>query len=278
MLEVPPGHEILVTTDFSLEDMHFRRRWHPARSVGHRCLTRGLSDIASMGGEPLAVFLSLALPADLPQRWVDEFVNGLLALAKKFSVPLAGGDTAQSPSGVLADIMVTGSVPKGKAVLRSTAKPGDLIYVTGALGESASVLGQLFAGKKVTPTRGSRHFYPAPRLDVGQELRATRLASAMIDISDGLSTDLQHICEESGVGAVVHESEIPVAHGASLAEALNGGDDYELLFTSRKRVPEKIAGVAIHQIGEIINRRGMWIQDGKGRTRPLKARGWEHFR
>src|SRR5438094_2949897 len=119
VLKIPKGHQALVTTDFSLEGVHFRREWHPPESVGHRCLARGLSDIAAMGGEPIAAFLSLALPPKLPQSWVNGFMKGLLRLAGEFVVPLAGGDTAQSPSGVLADIVVLGSVPKGKAVSRS---------------------------------------------------------------------------------------------------------------------------------------------------------------
>src|SRR2546428_10872484 len=112
VLRIPPGHEALVTTDFTLEGIHFRREWHPPESVGHRCLARGLSDIAAMGGEPLAAFLSLALPKKLPQKWVDDFMRGLLKLASQFVVTLAGGDTSQSPSGVLADVTVVGSVPK----------------------------------------------------------------------------------------------------------------------------------------------------------------------
>src|SRR5271167_5174536 len=115
ILQVPAGHQTLVTTDFSLEGVHFRREWHPPEAVGHRCLARGLSDIAAMGGTPVAAFLSLALPPNLPQSWVNRFVKGLLKLADEFSVTLAGGDTAQSPGGVLADIVVVGAVLKGKA-------------------------------------------------------------------------------------------------------------------------------------------------------------------
>ncbi len=160
VLRVPEGHEMLVTTDFSLEGVHFRREWHPAETVGHRCLTRGLSDIASMGGEPLAAFLSLALPADLPQRWADQFVKGMLALARRFGITLAGGDTAQSPAGVLADISVVGSVPAGQAILRSGARPGDSIFVTGELGAPAALLEQMFANpeRKFRPCCFSRAF------------------------------------------------------------------------------------------------------------------------
>ncbi|HKC72449.1 MAG TPA: thiamine-phosphate kinase, partial [Terriglobales bacterium] len=143
---MPHSHQLLVTTDFSLEGVHFQRKWHPPESVGHRCLTRGLSDIAAMGGEPVAAFLSLALPARLSQRWVDGFLRGFLDLGKKCRVPLAGGDIAQSPAGVLADIVVVGSAPKGSAVLRSGARPGDSLYVTGELGGSALLLERLLRG------------------------------------------------------------------------------------------------------------------------------------
>src|SRR5437764_4404238 len=148
VLKIPKGHQALVTTDFSLEGTHFRRDWHPAESVGHRCLARGLSDIAAMGGEPVAAFLSLALPRDLPQAWVTRFLRGLIGLAEKYGVKLAGGDTAQSPDGILADIIVVGSMPKGRAVLRSGARPGDRIFVSGALGGSAAGVLHMQAGAK----------------------------------------------------------------------------------------------------------------------------------
>src|SRR2546422_10598271 len=143
VLKIPKGHQALVTTDFSLEGVHFWREWHPPESVGHRCLARGLSDIAAMGGEPVAAFLSLALPRDLPQSWVGRFVRSLIGLAEKFGVTLAGGDTAESPDGILADIIVVGCVPRGKAVLRSGARPGDRIYVSGDLGGSAAAVWQM---------------------------------------------------------------------------------------------------------------------------------------
>src|SRR5438270_9225571 len=129
VLRLLPRHEFLVTTDFTLEGIHFRRNWHPPESVGHRCLARGLSDIAAMGGEPVAAFLSLALPGALPQSWVRAFFRGLLRIAEQHHVRLAGGDTAESPNGVLADIVVLGTVPRGQAILRSGARPGDCIFV-----------------------------------------------------------------------------------------------------------------------------------------------------
>ncbi|MGZ4889992.1 MAG: thiamine-phosphate kinase [Candidatus Angelobacter sp.] len=282
ILCLSPGFELLVTTDLCLEDVHFRRAWHPATVVGHHCLTRGLSDIAAMGGEPLACFLSLGLPEDLPQAWVNGFLRGLLALARRFKVQLAGGDVS-SASKITADIIVTGQVPAGKALLRSGANPGDRIYVTGSLGGSAATLKQLYAGKKIKPTRSNAHFYPTPRLEVGAWLRMHRCASAMIDLSDGLSVDLAHICQESRVSAKITASRLPLGKGADLELALHGGEDYELLFTAPKgaRVPAQIAGITITEIGEIRNRGDYWsaiqILEDNGRVRPLPQRGWEHF-
>jgi thiamine-monophosphate kinase len=281
VLSLPRGHEALITTDFSLEDIHFRREWHPPDSVGHRCLARGLSDIAAMGGIPRAAFLSLALPADLPQSWVDKFIAGLLKLAAQFSIPLAGGDTAQSPSGILADIVVLGSVPTGQAILRSGAQPGDFLYVTGTLGSAVAALNQLRAGKKLRPRSHPKHFYPEPRVAVGQFLRERKLAPAMIDISDGLSTDLGHICEESGTGAVVYAAALPAAAAGKdgLTLALHGGDEYELLFSARPeyRIPKQIAGVPVTRIGEILSGKQMTLANADGQMQPLKPAGWEHF-
>jgi thiamine-monophosphate kinase len=286
ILQIAADHQMLVTTDFSLEGIHFRREWHPPESVGHRCLTRGLSDIAAMGGMPIAAFLSLALPQDLPQNWVDRFVKGLLQLANEFNVSLSGGDTAQSPNGILADIVVIGSVPKGKGIRRSGARPGDRVYVTGALGGASAALKLLFSGKKLPPTDFPRHFHPIPRIEVGRFLLEKGLASAMIDLSDGLSTDLGHICEESGVGAEIHVPAIPrasigkPAREVELQFALNGGDDYELLFTAHpsKRLHSRITGLPITQIGHITRNKQVVLVNQDGVKSELRAKGWEHFK
>jgi thiamine-monophosphate kinase len=297
ILRLAPGFELLVTTDLCVENVHFRRAWHPAASVGHRCLTRGLSDIAAMGGEPLACFLSLGLPkteglpktgilqTEVTQKWLNGFLKGLLSLANRHKVQLAGGDIS-SAGQITADIVVLGQVPAGKAILRSGARPGDRIYVTGALGGSAAILKQLYAGKPIKPTRSSAHFYPLPRLEVGTWLR--KRATAMIDLSDGLSVDLAHICKESQVSALIKAPQIPLGKGADLELALHGGEDYELLFTApkRTRIPSRIAGVRITEIGgievgEIKNRAdyssAIQILGQNGKVRPLAQRGWEHF-
>lgn len=287
VLRLLPGQELLITTDFTLEGIHFRRDWHPPESVGRRCLARGLSDIAAMGGEPVAAFLSLALPRDLPQSWVGRFARSLISLGKRFGVALAGGDTAESPDGILADIIVVGTAPKGKAVLRSGAHPGDRIFVSGELGGSASAVLEMRTKpkKKLNPRDYPRHFYPEPRIEVGRILREKGLASAMIDTSDGLSTDLTHLCEESGVGGELDSAVIPrasvgkPAREVDLELAIHGGEDYELLFTvpPGKRVPAHIAGVALTHIGNITRSPGIFVRNLKGVGYRLEPRGWEHF-
>jgi thiamine-monophosphate kinase len=297
VLRMDKAREILVTTDFSLEGIHFRRDWHPAEAVGHRCLARGLSDIAAMGGEPVAAFLSLALPRDLPQAWVGRFLRGLIGLAEKYGVALAGGDTAESPNGILADIIVIGSVPKGKAVLRSGARAGDRVFVSGELGGSAAAVVKMSTQypvsgtqtkkglRKLNPRDYPRYFYPEPRIELGRILREKSLATAMIDVSDGLSTDLAHICEESGVGAEIASALIPracvgkPAREVELELALHGGEDYELLFTAPpgRRIPSQIGGVALTQIGVVMRGRGIFVRNEKGVGYELQARGWEHF-
>lgn len=288
MLRLLPGRETLVTTDLTLEGIHFRRDWHSPESVGHRCLVRGLSDIAAMGGEPVAAFLSIALPRDLPQSWVGRFLRSLVDLAVRWGVGLAGGDTAESPRGIMADIVLVGSVPKGKAILRSGARPGDRIYLTGELGGSAAALWQMRQKpkRKLNPQLFARHFFPEPRLDVGRILCEKGLASCLIDTSDGLSSDLAHICEESGVGAELWAEAIPrasvgkPAREVDLRFALHGGEDYELIFTARrgKRVPSRLAGVPITQIGHITGSRKIFLRNKDGIGYELQPQGWEHLR
>jgi thiamine-monophosphate kinase len=309
------GDEIAVTTDFSLEQVHFRRDWHPPEAAGHRCLARGLSDLAAMGARPLAALLSLAVPAELTVAerglsWVERFLDGLLSLADRYHVPLAGGDTAQSPlfdeagskqtGMVSADIVLLGSVPKGRALLRSGAKAGDILYVTGALGGAEAELLALGRNpqafrKRTKAAPGHPHLYPEPRLEVGAKLLALKAATGAIDVSDGLSTDLAHLCEESALSAEIDAAVIPIHALARKAEedgwipsalhlALHGGEDYELLFTAspRMRVPAKIGGVPIHLIGGMKpHRKGrplIEITARDGSRMPLDADGWEHFR
>jgi thiamine-monophosphate kinase len=296
VLRPKAGNEICLTTDFTLENRHFRRAWHPPEAVGHRCLTRGLSDLAAMGAEPMAVFLSLAIPAELPAKWVERFLNGFLALAQRYRVTLAGGDTAESPtigrSGdglIVADIVAVGETPKGKALLRSGARAGDRIYVTGALGGAAAELaaleknpGQFKRLSQAAP--GHPHLYPEPRVAVGLRLRG--VASAAIDVSDGLSTDLTHLCEASGVAAVIERDALPIdpLAGQRSDLALHGGEDYELLFTARPgvKVPRRIGGVSVREIGAIRRQVGgkarIRLKTADNREVRVEPAGWEHFR
>jgi len=292
LLSAKANEEIAVTTDLSIEGRHFRLDWQPPESIGHRTLARGLSDLAAMGARPLAAFLSLGLPADLisAQRgraWIERFYDGLLALAGEHKAPLAGGDLAESPV-ALADIVLVGAVPAGRALLRSGARPGDILYVTAALGGAAAGLERIArivaAGR--TPRRLEAmlrpHLYPEPRIPQGMWLGSRGIASAAIDLSDGLSADLAHLCEESGVAAEVDEGAIPVASGATLDQALHGGEDYELLFAARPaaRLPRAIRGVAVTRIGHVVRMRPrsprIVLRKAAG-AEALEQRGWEHF-
>jgi thiamine-monophosphate kinase len=297
------GEELVVTTDLSLENVHFRRDWHPPQSVGHRCLARGLSDLAAMGARPEAAFLSLAVPAELTQKrnkssyssWMQGFFDGLTALAERYRVPLAGGDLAKSPPRlghagglVVADIVLLGSVSKGRSLLRSGARPGDVIYVTGTLGGSAAELLALerrpAAFRKANQEGGAQpHLYPEPRLAAGRKLMRGRLATAAIDVSDGLSTDLAHLCEESGLAAEIDAESLPIDARATLELALHGGEDYELLFTAEPAtfVPNPLGGIPVHAIGRMKKRgRGplLEMRNRAGRRTALAPGGWEHFR
>ena len=239
-----------------------------------------------MGGQPRAAFLSLGLPAGLPQSWVDRFLKGLLKIAEAFKVSLAGGDTAQSPDNILADIVVIGVAPRGRAIRRSGARPGDGIYVTGELGGSAATLDLLSSGGKLRQRDFPQHFHPLPRINIGRFLLRHKLASSMIDISDGLSTDLAHICDESGVGAEIQAEAIPRAiigkpsRQVDLSFALHGGDDYELLFTAKpgRRIPARIGGLPVTQIGKITRGQKIVLLNQLGIARQLRPQGWEHFR
>jgi thiamine-monophosphate kinase len=298
ILRPPAGHEILVTTDFTLEGRHFRREWHPPESVGHRALARGLSDLAAMGARPVAAFLSLALPAEMlttreGRHWVERFFFGLQELARRAAVSLAGGDTAESPCGlVLADIVLVGSAPAGRALRRSGGRPGDVLYVTGELGGAAAELAEMERRGKGKPRRFAAsmpgehpQMYPEPRLPVGLTLLRRKLATAAIDLSDGLSTDLTHLCHESGVGAEIVEEALPIhplarktAGSEPLRMALHGGEDYELLFAAlpSARVPRSLAGVPITRIGHLVRGGAISILGPAGKRR-LEPGGWEHF-
>jgi thiamine-monophosphate kinase len=317
LIRLRPGEELAVTTDLSIASRHFRLDWHTPEAIGHRTLARGLSDLAAMGARPVAAFLSLGLPRGLIQNkkarsaWLDRFLDGFLSLAEAYKTPLAGGDLAESPI-LIADIVLTGAVRRGKALLRSGARPGDLLYVTGSLGGAAAGLAQMEqlakAARRSKDARQNRparppqlpripsklevqlapHLFPEPRIAQGLWLARHSVATAAIDLSDGLSTDLAHLCEESGVAAEVNASALPVysagtqGPAATQAQAVHGGEDYELLFTAlpSARVPRSIAGVPVACIGRILRshqtRSPVTLITARG-VRPLDPQGWQHF-
>ncbi len=261
----PRANEDLVfTTDFVLQDRHFTLDTHKAADVGHKALARSLSDLAAMGSAPVFCLVSLAVPSTLSAKWTEQFYRGLLALASRYNITLAGGDLSRFEK-VIVDVMCCGSVPRGKALLRSGAKQEDRIYVTGELGASALGL----ATKKGSAWK--RHLRPEPRIEAGIALRKLGV-SACMDLSDGLSLDLYRLCLESGVSAELFPN-VPVANGATLHHALHGGEDYELVFTApaKRKIPTTLGT----EIGTITGGvPGQVLYDGQ----VLTPGGFDHFR
>jgi thiamine-monophosphate kinase len=309
LVDVRNGCELILTTDMSVENVHFTRELHKARAVGHRALARSLSDVAAMGGVPRYALVSLAITKQTRRAWISGFYGGLQALARRFGVHLIGGDTAVVPGAIFIDVLVAGEVRRGKALRRSGADAGDLIFVSGRLGMSAlglRVLRSRFpkasppapkpaglhgqAREKVPASiaRGAvqAHLYPEPRCVLGQFLSSRGLASALIDVSDGLSTDLDRLCAASGVGARLWAAKIPspaLPNAAdSLQLALDGGEDYQLLFTvpqrAVSRLPSRSRGQPLYQIGEIEATSGVRLVTPEGKVLSLAPGGWDHFR
>jgi thiamine-monophosphate kinase len=258
----------LYTTDMLIEGTHFRQETYGAADVGWTALARGLSDIAAMGGEARFCLLSLAVAGWVDATWVRGFYDGLLALAHRTGTALIGGDLAHTDR-VMCDIVVAGTAPREKALRRDGARAGDAIYVSGALGGSA--LGLVSGRGKAW----SRHKRPEPRLALGQFLRTRAGATAAMDLSDGLSLDLRRLSAASGLSAEITAP--PVYRGATLGQALHGGEDYELLFTApaRARVPREFEGIALTRIGTMRKGAvGAVMLDGE----PLPPLGYDHLR
>jgi thiamine-monophosphate kinase len=263
------GEDLLITTDLLLEGVHFERGSHPAAALGRKALARALSDIAAMGGQARFCLVSLAAPRWADGRFLDNFFRGLLELARRFEVTLAGGDLTRSER-LACDVVVCGALERGGALTRRGARAGDLIYVSGVLGGSALGL------KTRRGAAWRRHLAPEPRLELGRFLRRRLRATAAIDLSDGLALDLYRLAKASALAASL-DFPLPVFPGASLEEVLHGGEDYELLFTVRPgvAVPERHLGVPLSRIGVM----------RKGRPgalelfgRPLAPFGWDPFR
>jgi thiamine-monophosphate kinase len=289
-----PGHQVILTCDWFLEGSHFLRDKHPADAVGWKCLARATSDVAAMGGEPRCFLLSLALRSSCTGRWLNEFLAGLRRAARKFKCPLVGGDTTRRRE-ILINVTVVGEVRTGRALLRSGACPGDIIFVSGRLGEAEAGL-RLLRGKgsarinKKDPTL-RKHLYPEPRIALGRYLSDERIATAMMDLSDGLSSDLPRLCAASGVGARIAAAQLPAVdltarRDAKKADcldlALNGGDDYELLFTvppsKARNLPRTFQGIPLTAIGEITGQPRLTLIHSDRREQPLRPRGWDPFR
>jgi len=350
------NRNLVVTTDLLVEDVDFHRDAAPPRLLGHKALAVSLSDIAAMGARPFWSFVSIGLPAEVwKSDFKDEFFAGYLALADQYGVTLAGGDVSETKAGIVVDSVVLGEVANETAVLRSGARTGDRIYVTGKLGGAAGGLRLIEMGARLgeggiaslpraggragsssasnsihprdrnstgndgakrderitgqTVSEGSdqeahtsemsaiealllRQLRPSPRVGWGIVLGEERLATAMIDISDGLSSDLAHLCSESSVGALIQSAQIPIDSDVirlcgrraldPLALALNGGEDFELLFTVRPedaaRLPKRVDGVEISHIGDVTNESDtIRIAEGN-RVWHLQPRGFQHFR
>lgn len=262
------SEDMVFTTDLLVEDTHFLRATHTPEDVGWKAVARGLSDIAAMGAQPRFCLVSLALAPWADGTWVDGFYRGLLRLAAREDAPPIGGDLAHAEK-LSCDIVVAGAVPRGTALRRSGAKPGDSIYVSGELGGSA--LGLATGGGRAW----KRHLRPEPRLRLGRFLRTRLRATAAMDLSDGISLDLRRMCLASGVSASIEAP--PRFRGATLEQSLHGGEDYELVFTvsSGARVPREFEGVALTRIGTIKKGRAGTVElDGE----PLAPLGYDHFR
>ena len=268
-----PREDLLVTTDFLLEGVHFLRETHTAADCGWKCLARGLSDIAAMGGAPRYAFVSLALAPWTSTRWVRGFYQGMQQLGKRHDVVIAGGDLTRSDK-VLCDIIVIGAVKRGRALRRDGARPGDRLCVTGLLGGSAVGL-EAHKGK----AKGKawlRHLRPEPRVEAGLALVSQLKATACMDLSDGLALDLHRLCQESGCAAELNGT-LPFFPGASVQQALSGGEDYELLFAvpASRRVPASIAGLPVTEVGRCVKGKpGQVLYAGKR----LPPTGWDPFR
>ncbi|MBI3949761.1 MAG: thiamine-phosphate kinase [Acidobacteria bacterium] len=288
----------LLSIDSQIENVHFRREYTPPRMLGHKALAVNLSDIAAMGGTPRFALLSLNVPKSIEPSYVEEVLAGMATLADQYSTILIGGDIAASGNGLAMTVTIIGECPAGRALRRDGARPGDLIFVTGRLGLAAFGLQLLQQGYRYAPDLPLplqrpilAHLQPVPRLEVGQALAERQLANALIDISDGLSTDLFHICQASGVGAVVYAEKVPIAQeipdGLSvtgLEMALNGGEDYELLFTVAKENVEQVESLRdqfsdppITLIGEITNEAGRIYLEQARELTPLLPRGHDHL-
>lgn len=278
LLSIPDGFELAITTDTMVENVHFFAGADPEQ-LGHKLLAVNLSDLASMGAKPLSVTLALTLPA-VDEQWLTAFSHGFLKLAERYSVDLIGGDTTSGP--LTLTVQAMGLVPKGRALMRSSARPGDFIYMTGLLGEAGLGLKIKQGYSCVDPEPALARFNrPEPQVESGQALIG--IANACIDISDGLAGDLRHILTQSQVGACLDWQALPLSDAmqsyinntGDWAMPLIAGDDYELCFTVSPEQVDNLT-VAATKIGIIESQPGLRLNKS-GIIQPLEAKGFEHF-
>ncbi len=288
-----PGMRLLTSTDMLLEDVHFRRAWHDPYTLGRKSLAVSVSDIAAMGGIPRWVLLSVAIPSDLPLYFIDDFIRGFLELASENNVTLIGGDTCLSHSGVTISVTIMGEQYPDLIVCRSGAQPDDDIWVTGMLGDAALSLSLLENDTAAPYLMLSRLLDPTPRVSVALALAEAGLATAMIDVSDGLLADFGHIAELSGVGGTIRSADLPLSdifrsltvHPSDIScrHALSGGEDYELCFTAGRSNREKIVacankcGVAATRVGIVTRFSGVTVLNRDGTQFTALAEGFNHF-
>jgi thiamine-monophosphate kinase len=284
--------DLVVTADLLVQDIDFRLEWTKPEWLGHKALAVSLSDIAAMGGVPVWAMLTIGIPGKLWETdFMKSFYEGWTKLAKEFGVELIGGDISRSPDRFIVDSIVGGEVPKGKAILRSGARPGDGIFVSGSLGGAAGGLRLLDSGVGRDANEEwhqrliTRQLRPTPRIELGTWLLANSIASAMIDLSDGLSSDLRHICDASGVGAELDAKLLPidddlnnlVAPHEILTIALNGGEDFELLFTVAEEKILLLENRDVTRIGTVTENAGVVRLSDDDRTVDLQPSGYRHF-
>lgn len=283
LMEVAADRQLVITTDTLISGVHFIGN-EDASLIARKALRVSVSDLAAMGAEPLSYFLALSLPAQTEEEWVRQFAHGLFEDQQEFGISLAGGDTTATPGPLGVTITATGLVPRGEALLRSGAKAGDDIYMSGTLGDAA--LGLLVAkGKLKGDALKSRYLLPQPRVALGRALRG--IASACMDISDGLVQDVNHLCAASGIGAIIEAervalSEAAAAYKGMLETILTGGDDYELVFTAPADKQAEIAllsrtlALPITRIGKTILGGGVAVLN-HGTRLSLSREGYRHF-
>lgn len=291
---------LLVTCDIQVEDQHFRMKNISPYQLGRRAMAVNLSDIAAMGGQPAFALVSLGFPGSLPLNDFEELFKGMSDQLSEYSAIIIGGNLSNIESKMVIDVMLMGEVSPSRVLTRSGAKPGNRIFVTGSLGASGAGFNIL---EKFGPNYPDefhaivqKHLQPVPRIAIGQQIAQSGFATAMIDISDGLASDLYHICTMSGVGAEIYRNRIPLpeqmkkieslTRTSALDLALHSGEDYELLFTVGYDTPDSLidtiaknSNVSITEIGRILPKQsGYFLSDTKNRYVPLQPAGWDHFK